>query len=279
MNKNFIRIIPFLDIKNGLLIKGINLDGFRIMGEPSLFSDFYNKSGADEICYIDAVASLFGTLNLTNFIKKCSKKIFVPLNIGGGINSVDKINKMLGSGADKIVINTAAVEDPFFIKEASRIFGSSTITVQIQTIKINNNYYITKSSGRDIEKISPKDFAKKMQDYGAGEIIITSINHEGLKKGFDLKIIDEISSKLQIPCIAHGGAGCFEDVYNVINKTNITGVGIASLFHYEAMHYFKKINPRIGNINYLKSVKRKKKINTIKELKYFLKRKKINIRL
>lgn len=279
MNYNFIRIIPILDIKNGLVIKGINLDGLRVLGEADKFSEYYSESGADEICYIDAVASLYGTTNLVKFVNNSAKKIFVPLGVGGGINSIKKINEMLTCGADKVIINTAAIENISLIKEASKKFGSSTIIVQIQFVKINNNYYITKSSGRDMIKIDPLDFGKKIQDYGAGEVILTSINDEGLKRGFNIKITEKISSKLSIPCIAHGGAGSFEDIYNIIRETNITGVAIASLFHYQTAHFFKKINPKIGNINYLKNIKRRKKKNMIKKLKIFLKKKKIQIRL
>ncbi len=279
MTKNPIRIIPILDIKNGLLIKGINLEGLRILGIAENFSKYYYENGADEICYIDNVATLYGTNNLSKFIRKSAKDIFVPLSVGGGIRSLNDIQLMFSSGADKICINSAVIDDINFLKKASRIYGSANITVLIQVIKLKNSYFISKSNGRDIIKINPLDWAKKVQDYGAGEIILTSVNMEGLKKGFDLKLIHKVSEKIDIPLIAHGGAGNFDDIYEVIKNTNISGVGIASLLHYEALKFFKKPNTKVGNISFLESLPRfQKKKNLIKELKKFLKSKKINVR-
>lgn len=279
MNKNLIRVIPFLDIKNGLLIKGINLEGLRIIGKAENFSNYYYESGADEICYIDNVATLYGTNNLSKFITNTAKDIFIPLSVGGGIRNIHDIKLMLLAGADKVCINSAAINNINFLKEASRIFGSANVSVVIQSIKINNEYFISSSNGREIHKINPFDWAKKVEDYGAGEIIITSVNHEGLKKGFDLNLIKKISESTTIPTIAHGGAGNFEDILKVIKFSKINGVGLASLLHYETLHLFPKFKPKTGNIEFLKNVeKKRKKINIISKLKKYLKSKKINIR-
>ena len=256
MNRKPIRIIPFLDIKNGLLIKGINLEGLRVLGKASDFSDHYYKSGADEIFYVDHVATLYGTNNLSKFISKTANNVFIPLSVGGGIRTLEDIKRMFSAGADKVCINSAVIEDINLLKRASRIFGSANITVMIQSIKIEGRYFISKSSGRDLTKINPIDWSQKVQDYGAGEIVITSVNSEGLRKGFDISLTSKISNKVDIPVIAHGGAGDFEDIYDVIKNTNISGVGLASILHYEALNYFPKVKPKIGNVIFLQNLKK-----------------------
>ena len=279
MNKNPIRIIPFLDIKNGLLIKGINLEGLRVLGKASNFSNHYYKSGADEICYIDNVATLYGTNNLSKFISETANNVFIPLSVGGGIKTLEDIKKMLSAGADKVCINSAAIDNISLLKQASRIFGSANITIVIQSIKINNKYYISKSSGRDLIKINSIDWAQKVEDNGAGEIILTSVNNEGLKKGFDIDLTNKVCEKVNIPVIAHGGAGTFKNIYEVIKYTDISGVGLASILHYEALNYFPKLETKIGNTNFLQNFNKvKKKRNLILEIKNYLKSKKIKIR-
>ncbi len=276
---NPIRIIPFLDIKNGLLIKGINLEGLRVLGEAKNFSNYYYKSGADEICYIDNVATVYGTNNLSKFITNTAKDVFIPLSIGGGIRKIDDMKKMFSAGADKICINSSIIDKPNLLKAAAKIFGSANIVIMIQTIKIDSRYFISKSNGRDIENINPVEWAKKVEELGAGEIILTSVNNEGLKKGFDINITSKVSNSVNIPVIAHGGAGNFEDIYNVIKKTKISGVGLASILHYDALNYFPKFNPKVGNTTFLKGVSRsKKKINLIGEIKKYLKNRNINVR-
>ena len=279
INKNPIRIIPFLDIKNGLLIKGINLEGLRILGKANDFSNYYYKSGADEICYIDNVATLYGTNNLSKFITETAKDIFIPLSVGGGIRSIEDMKKMFSAGADKICINSSIIENPTLLKQSAKIFGSANITVMIQAINIDDKYYVSKANGRDIVNISPLKWAKEVENLGAGEIILTSVNNEGLRKGFDISLTKQVSNSTNIPIIAHGGAGTFQDIYDVISKTNISGVGLASILHYDALNYFPKINPTVGNTTFLKTVKKsKKKINFIKEIKKYLKRKKVKVR-
>lgn len=274
-----IRIIPVLDIKNGLLIKGVNLEGLRVLGIPRNFANHYYLNGADEIVYIDNVATLYGTNNLTKFVTETAKNIFIPLGVGGGIRTLKNIEELLTAGADKVCINSSVIDDIGLLKDASRIYGSSNITVNIQAIKINNKYYISKSNGRDLIKKNPVDWARKVEDYGAGEIIITSINNEGLKSGFDINLTREVSKKVNIPVIAHGGAGSFKDIFKVIKYTNVSGVALASILHYEAINYFPKFKPKIGNTNYLNTfVRSKKKENLILKLKKYLKSKKIKVR-
>ena len=274
--KKPIRIIPFLDIKNGLLIKGINLEGLRILGNAKDFANLYYKDGADEICYLDNVATLYGTSNLSKFIKNTAKMVFVPLSVAGGIRTIENSLEMFKAGADKIIINSAAIDNIKFLKKLVTIFGSANISILIQSIKIKNKYKISKSNGRDIIDSSPVDWAKRVEDAGAGEIIITSVNNEGLGRGFDLTITNKISNAVSLPVIAHGGAGSFKDIYNVIKNTKISGVGLASMLHYDAIKYLPKVNTKIGNTDFLDRIKRfKRKKILLQEIKKYLKNKDI----
>ena len=280
MNKKFIRIIPNLDIKNGLLIKGINLEGLRVLGDPYDFAKFYYECGADEICYVDNVATLYGTNDLKKFISRTAKDLFVPMTVGGGIRSVEDIRQILSYGADKVCLNSQLIKTPNLILKAKKIFGSSTLCAIVETIKIDNNYFISCSNGRDLVRKDPLSWAQNLEDLGIGEIFLTSVNKEGLKNGFDINIVEKISDKLKIPVIAHGGAGNFNHVKKIIKDTNIDGVAISSLFHYEAAPYFIKNLKKIGNTHYLQTLKKKrKKINLIKDLKKFLRKNQINVRL
>ena len=280
MEKKIIRIIPKLDIKNGLLIKGINLEGLRVLGDPYDFAKFYYECGADEICYVDNVASLYGTNDLSKFISRTAKDLFIPMTVGGGIRSVEDIRKILSFGADKVCLNSQIIKTPNLITVAKKIFGSSTLCAIIETVKINSDYYVSSSNGRDLKKINPISWARQLEDLGVGEIFLTSVNKEGLKSGFDIDIIEKISSKLKIPVIAHGGAGNFDHIKKLIKNTNIDGVAISSLLHYPAAPYFIKNFKNIGNTHFLKTLKKEtKKINVIKNLKTFLKKNKINVRI
>lgn len=276
--KKVIRIIPKLDIKNGNLIKGINLEGLRVLGDPISFAKNYYNQGADEIIYLDNVATLYGTNNLTKFVRNTAKKIFIPLTVGGGIKNLNDIEQMLKNGADKISINSAAIDNIQLIRKASKVFGSSTIVSNIECIKIKDKYYISKSNGRDLVNIDPVVWAKKLEDYGIGEIILTSVNSEGLQKGFDIELTKKVSNKVKVPIIAHGGAGNFQHVLDVIKKTNVSGVSISSLFHYDIFMNFSYKRKKIGNFYFLENSKKKKSLNNLKRLKLFLKKENISVR-
>ncbi len=277
--KKPVRIIPILDIKNGLLIKGINFEGLRVLGNAKDFAKLYFSHGADEICYQDSVATLYGTNNLIKFVNQSAKNVFVPLSVGGGIRSIGDASSMFKAGADKIMLNSAVIDNIQFLQEASQIFGSSNVTVMIQAVKIGKRYFISKSNGRDIVKIDPVTWAKKVEESGAGEIVITSVNNEGLKKGFDISLTKKIVEKVSIPVIAHGGAGSPKQIYDVIRHAKVSGVGLASMLHYDAIQFLPKVKTKIGNTSFLDSIKKSlKEKNTIKEIKNFLKKKNIKIR-
>ena len=275
--KKLIRIIARLDIKNGFLIKGINLEGLRVLGDPYNFAQTYYKDGIDEIFYVDTVATLYGTNNLSKFIKRTANNLFVPLAIGGGIKTVDDAKKIFQAGADKIVINSSAILKPKVIDQFARLFGSANLCLSIEAIKLENNYFISRSNGRDIEKINPIEWIKIAQDLGAGEISLTSVNYEGLERGFDLDLYEKASKVIKIPLIAHGGCGSFSHVEKLIKNSDIDGVVISSLFHYNYFHRFKFKKIDLGNTEFLENHIRPnvKKKNTIKGLKKYLKLKNI----
>ncbi len=279
MNKNSIRIIPKLDIKNGTLIKGIGLEGLRVLGDPYDFAKKYYEDGADEILYMDNVATLYGTNNLTKFVKKTAKDIFIPLTVGGGIKNLKNIEKLLINGADKVSINSEFVVNKKFIKEAVKNFGSSTIVATIESNKIENNYFITTSNGRDLYKKNPVQWAKELEDTGVGEIILTSVNNEGLRCGFDIPIIKKISEIVKVPVIAHGGCGNIDHIINLIKKTNVTGVALASILHYASIKKKQNtFNLKTGNTNFLQNAQNNYK-NVIKKIKSGLRKNGIKIRL
>ena len=216
------RIISRLDIKNNTLVKGIHLEGLRVLGDPKEFAFKYFEEGIDEIHYQDVVASLYDRNQLDDVIENTVKNIFVPICVGGGIRTLEDIDKLLKLGADKVVINSAAVKDPDFIKEATIKYGSSTIAVAIEAIRINNgkDYKILTESGRQNTDLDILKWLEKIQKFGAGEIIVTSIDNEGTKKGYDIELCSIVKKNSNVPVIAHGGAGKYEDVRDTRHNKN-----------------------------------------------------------
>lgn len=277
------RIIARLDIKGPNLVKGINLEGLRVLGKPEHFAKYYYESGIDELMYIDVVASLYNRNSLHEFITKTAKKIFIPLTVGGGLRTLDDIKEVLRAGADKISLNTAAIKNPEIIKEASRKFGSSTIVVTIEAIKQPDGKYLTYiDNGRDYTGIEVCEWAKKVEELGAGEIVITSVDREGTGLGFDIELTGKITKAVSIPVIAHGGAGKLEHIKAVITQGKADAVAIASILHYDFIqnNTIKDIFEGEGNIEFLKSGKFFSKLQpvNIKEVKSYLRKESINCR-
>lgn len=274
-----IRVIPRLDIKGPNLVKGIHLEGLRALGDPSIFAKYYYDNRADEILLMDVVASLYERNSLHDLIKYISKDIFIPLSVGGGLRTIDDINKVLRSGADKVVLNTAAVKNPDFIKNAVNKFGSSTISIAIEAIRQNDGSFgVFTDNGREYTGLDSLDWAKKIQRLGAGEIILTAVDNEGTGNGFSLDFINEINNISSVPIVVHGGASSKEDVLDVINQSNCDAVCCASIFHYEAIENFKKKeiyntqNKNEGNFDFINSNKNFGKISPINivDLKQYL---------
>ena len=278
-----IRIIPRLDIKGPNLVKGIQLEGLRVLGEPSDFAQFYYKNGADEILYMDVVASLYGRNSLNEIIERTASEVFIPLTVGGGLKTLYDIESVLKSGADKVVINTAAVKNPNFISQASREFGSSTIAISIEAIKQeNNSYYAYTDNGREYTGLDVFDWAKEIEQNGAGEIIITSVNKEGTGEGFDIDLISKVSDIINLPIVAHGGAGKKEDILMLSKRSRVNAISAASIFHYNYIQEegYNYNNLDEGNTDFLTDIRINKNLSplNIADLKQYLKTNSIDVR-
>jgi imidazole glycerol-phosphate synthase subunit HisF len=236
-----IRIIPRLDIKGPNLVKGIHLEGLRILGKPDEFAKFYYEQGADELFYMDIVASLYQRNSLLDIIRKTSKEIFIPLTVGGGLRTLEDINAVLRAGADKVALNTAAIKNPQFIREASRRFGSSTIVLSVEAKKMpDGSYEAYVDCGREKTGVDVFTWVKEAVELGAGEILVTSIDQEGTGKGYDVGLTRKIAESVSIPVIAGGGAGRQEHVLDVIKNGKADGVSLASIFHYYYLEHGEK---------------------------------------
>lgn len=228
-----VRLIPRLDIKGPNLVKGIQFEGLRVLGKPQDFARSYYEQGADELIYMDVVASLYGRNSLVEFVELTAREIFVPLTVGGGLRSVDDIRAVLRAGADKVSINTAAVRSPGLINEAARVFGSSTIVVSIEAMKQEDgSYEAYVDYGREKTGVDAIEWARKAADLGAGELMVTSINCEGKGQGIDLELTREIADSVPIPIIASGGVGRVEHVAEAIVEGRPNAVSFASILHY-----------------------------------------------
>ena len=229
-----LRIIPRLDIKGPNLVKGIHLEGLRVLGKPADFANYYYNNGADELMLMDVVASLYERNSLHEIITQTAKEIFIPISVGGGLRTISDIKEILRAGADKVCLNTAAIKDPEFIKKASRMFGSSTIVVAIEAIQEENGTYLAYTdNGREYTGIDVFEWAQKVDELGAGEIVITSVDKEGTGQGYDLNLISKITKLVSIPVIAHGGAGNKDHVVDVLKDGNASSAMISSMFHYD----------------------------------------------
>ena len=226
------RIIPCLDVKNGRVVKGINFVDLKDAGDPVEQAKIYSDGGADEICFLDITASNENRDTIYDVVEKTSKKCFVPLTVGGGVRSVEDINKLLNCGADKVSINTAAVENPVVVKDSSKKFGSQCIVVAIDAKKNGEKWEIFTHGGRNNTGIDALEFAKKMEENGAGELLITSMDRDGTQLGYDIDLIFSISSKVNIPIIASGGVGSLNHFVDGIKLGNANAVLAASIFHY-----------------------------------------------
>jgi cyclase len=226
------RIIPCLDVKNGRVVKGINFVDLKDAGDPVEQAKIYSESGADEICFLDITASNENRETIFDVIKKTSKNCFVPLTVGGGVRNLNDINKLLVSGADKVSINTAAVNNQNLIKESSKKFGSQCIVVAIDAKQNKDRWEVYTHGGRNKTGIDVLDFSKRMEDCGAGELLITSMDRDGTKKGYDINLISKIEKSVNLPIIASGGAGNLQHLVEGIRDGGASAVLAASIFHY-----------------------------------------------
>ena len=247
-----VRIIPCLDVDNGRVVKGINFVSLKDAGDPVEQASIYSNEGADEITFLDITATHQNRKPMLEVIKKTAEKCFVPLTVGGGIKDISGITEFLLAGADKVSMNSAAIKNPNLIKESSQKFGNQCIVVAIDAKKRLNSWNVFINGGRIDTGLDAISWAKKAEKLGAGEILLTSMDKDGTKSGFDLELTSKISSSLNIPVVASGGVGTLEDFLDGIKVGGASAVLAASVFHFKEM--------------------------TIREVKNYLKSKNINVR-
>ena len=243
------RIIPCLDIKNGRVVKGINFINLVDAGDPSEQAKFYSENGADKICFLDITASNENRDIILEVVKKTSENCFVPLTVGGGVRELKDISNLLNSGADKVSINTAAVTDTKLVKEGAQKFGSQCIVVAVDAKKVDNNKWeVFTHGGRNPSGKNVMDYVKEVEELGAGEILLTSMDRDGTKKGYDLDLTKKVSNLVNIPVIASGGVGKLEHLHEGLKIGNASAVLAASIFHFgefsikEVKEYLKSKN-------------------------------------
>lgn len=229
-----IRIIARLDIKGPNLIKGIHLEGLRVMGSPNDHALRYYLQGVDELIYMDCVASLYGRNNLSDIVIAAAKDIFVPMTVGGGIRSVQDATSILRAGADKVAVNTAAVANPKLISDIAHRFGSQCMVLSIEAKQVGlDRWEVYTDNGREHTGLDVVEWVKYGISMGAGEILLTSVDREGTRKGFDIDLVKAVSSEVDVPLIASGGMGCAEDLIKVVKQGGADAVSMADILHYD----------------------------------------------
>ncbi|OCA78712.1 imidazole glycerol phosphate synthase subunit HisF [Chryseobacterium contaminans] len=226
------RIIPCLDIKDGSTVKGINFEDLKNAGDPVELAKKYESEGADELVFLDITATIENRKTFVELVRKIAQELSIPFTVGGGIASVEDVRKLLEAGADKISINSSAVKDPKLISELASEFGSQCIVVAIDTKKVGSTNFVHIKGGREATELDTLEWARRAEALGAGEILLTSMDGDGTKSGFDLNITKLVSERVTIPVIASGGAGSADDFIKVFNETRATGALAASIFHF-----------------------------------------------
>lgn len=236
--RQILRIIARLDIKGANLIKGIHLEGLRIVGDPQVHAEKYYNDGADEIIYMDTVASLYGRNNLLDVVTRATEHVFVPMTVGGGIRSVEDARALLRAGADKIAINTAAVKDPSLITKISDVWGSSTVVLSIEAKQTTpGKWEAYTDNGRERTGLDVVQWAEQGAQLGAGEIFLTSVDQEGTKNGFDCELVSAVTKLVDIPVVASGGFGKLDHLKELMQVSKPTGVAIADSLHYKKFNF------------------------------------------
>ena len=246
MNK--VRIIPCLDVKNGRVVKGINFVDLKDAGDPVEQAKHYSNNGADEICFLDISASLENRDTMVNVVKKTANEVFIPLTVGGGISSLESIKALLKAGADKVSINSAAINNPNIIKKSSEYFGNQCIVLAVDVKKEKNDWFVYSHGGTINTGLYALDWIQKIQELGAGEILLTSMDKDGTKSGFDLELLEKVSKFVTIPVIASGGVGKLEHFYDGVVKGKANALLAASVFHFNEIS-IKEVKDYLFNKN------------------------------
>ncbi len=248
------RIIPCLDVKNGRVVKGVQFEGLSDVSSPVALAEYYSNSGADELVFYDITASFEGRELFTDILTEVASKIFIPLTVGGGINTVDDFDRVLKCGADKVSVNSGAIKNPDLIKEAALKYGDQCVVLSCDIKRVDGEFRLFAKGGREDTGINAIEWIKKGVNNGAGEIVVNSIDTDGVKNGFDIEMLKAVCDVVNVPVIASGGAGCSEDFVKLFNEIPTIDAGLAaSIFHF-------------GEVE-------------IKDLKLLLKENKINVRL
>lgn len=229
------RVIARIDIKNEFVIKGIHLEGLRKLGDPNEFAINYYQQGVDEIVFMDAVASLYDRNNCFAVVEKACRDIFIPITLGGGIRHLNDIERALHAGADKVAINTGFVRDPAFVEAAAMRFGNQCIVASIEAKKTALGWQAYIDNGRDATGLDVMQWATLLQNSGAGELLITSVDQEGTKRGFDTELVAQLNAQLSIPVIVSGGCGDLSHIEQVCKKTQVGALAFASVLHYKQL--------------------------------------------
>lgn len=230
------RIIPCLDVKNGETVKGINFENLQYAGDPITLAKKYSDEGADELVFLDITATNEGRKTTAKMVESVAKQVFIPFTVGGGIASIEDMKRLLSAGADKIAINSAAVKNPYLIKEASTYFGSQCVVVAIDAKYVDEDFYVFINAGQKNTGIKLSDWVKQVQELGAGEILLTSMDADGTQNGFDLSMTKLVADNVNIPVIASGGAGAnIQHFVDVFNTANADAALAASIFHYNTL--------------------------------------------
>lgn len=227
------RIIPCLDVKNGRVVKGVNFEGLSDVSSPVELADFYSRSGADELVFYDITASVEGRQIFTDILKEAASKIFIPLTVGGGITTLDDFERVLKCGADKVSVNSGAIKNPKIIGEAAKKYGDQCVVLSADIKRVDGKFMLFKNGGRVNTGIDALEWIKFGVDNGAGEIVVNSIDTDGVKQGFDLEMLEAVCDLVSVPVIASGGAGCMQDFVELFKKLPKVDAGLAaSIFHF-----------------------------------------------
>ncbi len=227
------RIIPCLDIRNGRVVKGVNFKGIKDVENPVELAKFYNESGADELVFYDITASVEGRGLFTEVLKEVASQIFIPLTVGGGINTLEDFDRVLKAGADKVSVNSGAIKNPDLIAEAAKKYGDQCVVLSMDVARVKGDYHIFTKGGREDTGIEAMAWAKRGVANGAGEIVLNSIDTDGVKKGFDKEMLEELAKRVNVPIIASGGAGCMEDFKDLFALKGVDAGLAASIFHFK----------------------------------------------
>ncbi len=240
------RIIPCLDVRNGHVVKGTNFEGVRDVGDPVGYAEFYNKSGADELVFYDITASFEGRKLFTDVLRRTAERVFIPLTVGGGINTVEDFDTVLKCGADKVSVNSGAIKNPSLIAAAAKKYGNQCVVLSMDVKRVGGRFVVYAKGGREKTELDAVEWARFGEKNGAGELVVNSIDTDGVKGGFDLEMLNEIIAAVNIPVVASGGAGSIGHFVELFKKTGAdAGLG-ASVFHFREIA-IRDLKRELGN--------------------------------